>query len=54
MLALIMALGSLGYGAGFEGHDNNKWYFGVYTPKAEYGWVVTEKAIYLDTVFYKG
>lgn len=54
MLAMILALGSLGYGAGFEGCDGDKWYFGVYTPKAEYGWVLTEKEIYLDTVFYKG
>lgn len=53
MLTMILALGSLGYGAGFEGCSGGKWYFGVYTPKAEYGWVVTENSVYLDTVLEK-
>lgn len=54
MLAVILALGSLGYGAGYEGFSDGKLYFGLYTPTAEYGWVLTEKEIYLDTIFTKG
>jgi len=52
MYNLIMILGFLGYGAGYEGCDCGKWYFGIYTPQAEYGWVVTSNDIYLDTVFF--
>jgi two-component SAPR family response regulator len=43
----------VGYGVGFEGVDGGKLYVGVYTPEAEYGWVVTNREIYLDTVFQK-
>jgi hypothetical protein len=53
MMALILALGSLGYGAGYEGFSDGQLYIGLYTPSAEYGWVVTEREIYLDTVFEK-
>ena len=53
MIAAAMLVFSLGYGAGFEGYHDSKWYFGVYTPDAEYGYVVTDKEIYLDTVFIK-
>lgn len=52
MFALLL-FASLGYGVGYEGYDHGKLYFGVYTPTAEYGWVLTEKEIYLDTVFVK-
>jgi hypothetical protein len=45
-------LGILGYGVGYEGYDNGKLYFGIYTPNAEYGWVVTHNDIYLDTIFF--
>ena len=38
---------------GFEGYDNGKVYFGVYTPNCEYGYVVTPEEIYLDTIFEK-
>ena len=39
---------------GFEGYDNGKVYVGVYTPKCEYGYVITHNDIYLDTFFQKG
>ena len=38
---------------GFEGYDNGKVYFGVYTPNCEYGYVITPEEIYLDTIFEK-
>jgi len=43
----------LGYGVGFEGFDSGKMYIGTYTPTCEYGWVVTNREIYLDTIFQK-
>jgi len=46
-----MILGFLGYGAGYEGCEGGKVYFGLYTPRAEYGWVVSSRGIYLDTIF---
>jgi len=36
---------------GFEGYDNGHVYLGVYTPKCEYGYVMTMNGIYLDTMF---
>jgi len=51
VLTIYFLCGMLGYGMGYEGFENGKLYIGVYTPKVEYGWVVTEKEIYLDTVF---
>jgi len=36
---------------GYEGYDNGKVYVGVYTPTTEYGYVITDKEIYLDTVY---
>jgi len=53
MIAIATVLACLGYGAAYEGYDNNKWHLGVYTPNAEYGWVVTKDSVYLDTVFVK-
>ena len=38
---------------GFEGYDNGKVYFGVYTPQCEYGYVITQNEIYLDTILEK-
>lgn len=52
MLTLALILLS-GYGMGYEGYKDNKIYFGLYTPYAEYGYVLTEKEIYLDTVYIK-
>lgn len=41
----------IGMFVGFEGYEDGKLYIGVYTPSAEYGWVVTDRAIWLDTVY---
>ena len=53
MLTLLLWVGMLGYGAGYEGYSEGKYYFGVYTPSVEYGWVVTDREIYLDTILEK-
>lgn len=53
MYSIAMLLGMVGYGVGFEGCDGGKMYFGVYTPNAEYGYVVGNGEIYLDTIFQK-
>lgn len=53
MVSLLVTLVGLGYGIGYEGCDSGKYYFGVYTPNVEYGWVVTDKEIYLDTILEK-
>lgn len=42
-----------GYSCGYEGYENNKIYFGLYTPKIEYGYVISDHGIYLDTVFVR-
>lgn len=52
MFTIVMIVFS-GYGVGYEGYDNGKVYFGLYTPDAEYGYVLTEKEIYLDTILIK-
>ena len=38
---------------GFEGYLNGKLYIGTYTPTCEYGWVITNGEIYLDTIYEK-
>lgn len=53
MYSILMVLGMVGYGVGFEGCEGGKMYFGVYTPNAEYGYVVGNGEIYLDTIFEK-
>jgi hypothetical protein len=53
MFALIALVCGLGYGAGFEGYNGHELRFGLYTPNAEYGYVVNDREIYLDTVFEK-
>ena len=53
MYTIAMMLGMVGYGVGYEGYDDGKWYFGAYTPTCEYGYVVTDRQIYLDTIFQK-
>lgn len=53
MYSIAMLLGVVGYGMGFEGVDGGKMYIGLYTPRCEYGWVVTEREIYLDTILEK-
>lgn len=54
MNGFILVLCMFGYGAGYEGYDDGKHHIGVYTPSCEYGWVVTGKEIYLDTILQKG
>ena len=50
MLTIYTIFGMM---VGFEGYDNGKIYFGVYTPQCEYGYVITPEEIYLDTIFEK-
>ena len=38
---------------GFEGYLNGKLYVGIYTPNCEYGYVIKNNEIYLDTVYVK-
>ena len=38
---------------GFEGYLNGKIYIGIYTPNCEYGYVIKNNEIYLDTVYEK-
>lgn len=54
MYSIVMMMGMLGYGIGYEGYDDGKMYFGVYAGNVEYGWVMTEKKIYLDIILEKG
>jgi hypothetical protein len=43
-----------GFGIGLEAISNDKIHFGVYTPTAEYGYVINNRAeIYLDTILEK-
>ena len=51
MLTLVLFLGMLGYGCGYEGYEDGKVYVGVYTPQSEYGFVIKNSEIYLDTVY---
>lgn len=53
MFSMVFLAGVLGYSVGFEGFEKGKVYVGVYTPNCEYGWVVTNREIYLDTIFEK-
>lgn len=51
MFAIAMICGMLGYGCGYEGYEDGKIYVGVYTPQSEYGFVIKNSEIYLDTVY---
>lgn len=53
MFDIVFALTFMGFGVGYEGYSDGKVYVGTYTPTREYGWVVTDKEIYLDTVLEK-
>ena len=53
MYTIVMLLGMVGYGVGFEGYDGGNMYFGIYTPSVEYGVVVNNREVYLDTIFLK-
>ena len=50
MITLVTMLGMF---VGFEGYDNGKVYVGIDTPNCEYGYVITQEEIYLDTIFSK-
>jgi len=50
---MFTVLTVLGMFVGFEGYNNGKVYIGVYTPQTEYGYVLTQNKIYLDTVLEK-
>ena len=47
MMTLTMILGMF---VGYEGYDDGKLYIGTYTPTCEYGWVISNGEIYLDTI----
>lgn len=53
MKSVLMIMWMFGYSAGYEGYDNGKIYVGTYTPTCEYGWVITNREIYLDTIYEK-
>jgi len=53
MFDVVFLISFMGFGIGFEGYDKGKVYVGTYTPTREYGWVVTNKEIYLDTILEK-
>jgi hypothetical protein len=36
---------------GYEGYDDGKVYIGIYTPECEYGYVITDDEVYLDTMY---
>ena len=50
MMTLTMICGLF---IGYEGYDDGKLYIGIYTPACEYGWVVTNREVYLDTIYNK-
>lgn len=54
MLSLLMLAAMAGVSVGYEGYEDGKMYIGVYAGNMEYGWVVTSKEIYLDTIMEKG
>jgi hypothetical protein len=51
MFAVVMICGMFGYGCGYEGYSDGKFYVGIYTPHNQYGFVVEKSEIYLDTVY---
>jgi hypothetical protein len=53
MYNIVLILSCLGFGVGYEGFDDGKYYFGAYTPSREYGWVVEDGELYLDSVLEK-
>ena len=52
MFTAILFLSSF---VGYEGIEDSKIYFGIYTKNAEYGMVcdTEDKTVYCDTVLYK-
>mgnify|MGYP003341068884 CR=1 FL=1 len=50
MLTIVTLLSMF---VGYEGYDDGKLYIGTYTTTCEYGWVITDSEIYLDTIYEK-
>lgn len=50
---MILAITFMGFGVGYEGYSDGKYYLGTYTPTKEYGWVVENGEIHLDCVLEK-
>jgi hypothetical protein len=50
---MLTAVTFLSMFVGFEGYLNGKIYVGIYTPNCEYGYVIKNNEIYLDTVYEK-
>ena len=48
MLTVVTLLSMI---VGYEGYDNGKVYIGIYTPACEYGYVITDHEVYLDTMY---
>jgi hypothetical protein len=55
MYALFLIMSSMGYGAWYDGVEENKAYFGVYSPTKDYGLVydIEHKDLYCDIVWTK-
>lgn len=52
MIAILTVL-LAGYGFSYDGCHDSKHYFQVNTPKADYGWVMTETELYCDTIYQR-
>ena len=50
---MLTAVTFLSMFVGFEGYLNGKIYIGIYTPNCEYGYVIKNNEIYLDSVYEK-
>ena len=50
---MFTAITLLSMFVGFEGYLNGKIYVGIYTPNCEYGYVIKNNEIYLDSVYVK-
>lgn len=53
MYEVILAITFMGFGIGYEGYSDGKLYLGTYTPTKEYGWVVKDGEIHLDSILEK-
>lgn len=52
-LLLFISLFSSGFGFGYDGTEDDKHYFQVNTPEADYGFVVDKSNVYCDVVVQK-
>lgn len=53
MYETILTIMFMGFGVGYEGYSDGKYYVGIYTPTKEYGWVIEDGKVHLDTVLEK-